>query len=1344
MEKRKNYNIGLDIGTSSVGWSVVECDNQKVMRKGNKKLWGVRLFDIAKTASETREFRSTRRRYERRKERIKLLQEEFCLEINKIDPLFFQKLRESKYHEKDNSNKLIQLTKEEKDKIKQYNDKYKTIYHLRNRLIVDSSKEDIRLVYLAIHHIIKYRGNFLYDKNNFSVDNLNIKEKIIHIFLDFNNLITEFNFPDNYLELLDIDNLEKILLESSKNDLKINLIKELSKIDISKNFSSELAKAVSGSKFSIKGLFFIEEIEKDIQISFSGNDFDDKYDEIEQILGEKIELLIELKDLYNIVFLKKLFRGYHTTSISEVMVEKYQKHSNDLKILKQLFTGDRKLYHEIFKSKKEKCLYERYITNKISFDEFKRELEKSFSKLFDNNIDIELLEKYNKYIKIELENGTFLPRITDTENGKYPYQLNREELIKIIKNQGKYYPFLLNKIGNEYCLVKLLEFKIPYYVGPLVSEKNSRFAWMERKINHVKITPYNFDLVIDKEKTAEKFIKRMISHCTYLLDEYALPNSSILYSKYKVMNELKQIKVNGEKLSLELQHQIMDELFKTTSGSITNKKFQNYLYQINAFPMYGTNMIITGYSSDEKFANNMQSYFDFFGPSGIFSNTSYTEEDADEIIEWVTIFEDKDILINKIKNKYHELNEQEIKKIATKKYSGWGNLSRKLLTTKYYKDKETNIYKSIMDLLYETNENFMQIINNDKYNFQEMIKINNVTSTNSKISYDLVSSLPTSPAIKKGIYQSLKVINEIVNYIGYEPKNIMIEMAREDGKSERTVDRKKYLLNLYQNISDSTTNYSQLINQLNEVDKIDKQKMLLYFMQEGKCLYCGNPLNIEDLNQYEVDHIIPRTLIKDDSIDNKAIVHRNCNQIKAANFILPKEYRKNYQIEWWKHLKKYGLMSSKKFYSLTRNEYKEEDIQGFIHRQLVETRQITKHIANVLSNLHPKSKIIYLKAKLSHDYREKYELYKYRTINDYHHAHDAYLAAVLGEFKNKYMNQSITFPMIQEFNFKLKEMGMTNSLKYGYVINSLDERVNDIQNNIFKTFIDIETGEVLFDSSKFNKNVANAIYSSDIMISRKNEIRTGKFYKETIFPRKKGNIKLKDNMPTELYGGYSNVETSYLILIEYNQKRKLIGIPIEIALKSKKNPQLIHNFILEHLNIKEYTILKNYIPYETLIHYKNQDVYIKGYSIAHKACEVSNAYQLKIPKNLLYTWRYTLNKIINKKDVPFINDMPALNDDKLKEQAVEILNFLLDSKNKYPLFYNEINKIENKINIVDKSFDEISKIILEIFKIYNGENGNLKEFGLGDRIGRLSGKNLNSGTLRFKSVTGIFETSKDI
>jgi len=101
----KKYNLGLDIGTTSVGWAVVESDIQKIIRKGKgknrKALWGVRLFDEAQTAAGRRGFRSTRRRYDRRRQRIKLLQEEFKEEIDKVDNTFFQKLQESKYHEND-------------------------------------------------------------------------------------------------------------------------------------------------------------------------------------------------------------------------------------------------------------------------------------------------------------------------------------------------------------------------------------------------------------------------------------------------------------------------------------------------------------------------------------------------------------------------------------------------------------------------------------------------------------------------------------------------------------------------------------------------------------------------------------------------------------------------------------------------------------------------------------------------------------------------------------------------------------------------------------------------------------------------------------------------------------------------------------------------------------------------------------------------------------------------------------------------------------------------------------------------------------------------------------------
>ena len=69
----KEYNIGLDTGVASVGWCVTD-DNGGLIKNRNKNLWGTRLFSEANTAAQTRTFRSSRRRNERRKKRIDILQ----------------------------------------------------------------------------------------------------------------------------------------------------------------------------------------------------------------------------------------------------------------------------------------------------------------------------------------------------------------------------------------------------------------------------------------------------------------------------------------------------------------------------------------------------------------------------------------------------------------------------------------------------------------------------------------------------------------------------------------------------------------------------------------------------------------------------------------------------------------------------------------------------------------------------------------------------------------------------------------------------------------------------------------------------------------------------------------------------------------------------------------------------------------------------------------------------------------------------------------------------------------------------------------------------------------------
>lgn len=73
----KKYYIGFDIGTESVGWATTDEEYNLLKARGHD-FWGTYLFDPAKTAAERRGYRTSRRRFARRRQRIKLLQEIFA------------------------------------------------------------------------------------------------------------------------------------------------------------------------------------------------------------------------------------------------------------------------------------------------------------------------------------------------------------------------------------------------------------------------------------------------------------------------------------------------------------------------------------------------------------------------------------------------------------------------------------------------------------------------------------------------------------------------------------------------------------------------------------------------------------------------------------------------------------------------------------------------------------------------------------------------------------------------------------------------------------------------------------------------------------------------------------------------------------------------------------------------------------------------------------------------------------------------------------------------------------------------------------------------------------------
>lgn len=97
---KKEYSIGLDIGTNSVGWAVITDDYKVPAKKmkvlGNtdkqsikKNLLGALLFDSGETAEATRLKRTARRRYTRRRNRLRYLQEIFAEEMMQVDESFF-------------------------------------------------------------------------------------------------------------------------------------------------------------------------------------------------------------------------------------------------------------------------------------------------------------------------------------------------------------------------------------------------------------------------------------------------------------------------------------------------------------------------------------------------------------------------------------------------------------------------------------------------------------------------------------------------------------------------------------------------------------------------------------------------------------------------------------------------------------------------------------------------------------------------------------------------------------------------------------------------------------------------------------------------------------------------------------------------------------------------------------------------------------------------------------------------------------------------------------------------------------------------------------------------------
>lgn len=1324
MKNRENikYYIGVDIGTNSVGWAVID-ENGNLLKKGKHHLWGSRLFDQAQTAQNRRNYRSSRRRYNKRRQRIGLLRLIMSDMVLEVDPFFFIRLEKTTFLDKEDKKAIL------KDNYKMnynlfcdedYNDKkyfkdYPTIYHLRKKLCESDEKADPRLIYLALHHIVKYRGNFLYEGQELHLEPSNKEEdlKILFDILGKNN-DTVYDISEEQIQFI----LKTVVENISKTAKVDECMSQLKLNSEDKKIVKEFMRGLVGNKFNVSKLYMHEDLQfddEDLKLQFSDKSYEEKITEYENVLEEKMEFIDLMQRFYSWIELSKIVGSdSQHASISGAMVNIYESHREDLRTLKEVMLKiGKKEYDEMFKpTSKNVVNYYNYV-NPVACsgdktDGFYKYVKKAIEKSDDSRKD-EILQK--------IANETYMLKQTSKNNAYIPYQMQKDELIKILDHQEKYYPVLKE---NRDKIISILEFRIPYYYGPL--DGNKQFGWLIKKKGkeNERILPWNHQEIVDVQETAAQFIKKLTNYCTYLPIEKVMPQKSLTCSMYEVLSEVNKIRIDGKLLPIDTKNRLIEDLFFKRK-TVKEKDLINWLKQNQL-----TVGEITGYQKEKAFSSSLAPWIDF---KEIFDEINDSNYDLiEKIIEDTTIFNEGSILKERLKKVYN-LDQNKIKKIMKLKYSGWSRLSKKLING-IRADNKFGSSVSILDVMKESHMTLMEIINDQDLGFKQIIEKENFKNETGSFEYEDIENLAGSPALKRGIWQTLQVIEEIKNYMGHEPKNIYIEFAREEQEKVRTTTRVKKLKSIYNDIKNQLDVHGKEVysnlNKQDEKSSIEK-RLYLYYTQLGKCMYSGESLDIDKLSNYEIDHIFPRTLTSDDSLDNLVLVKKKENQRKLDDLVLPLEIRNKMEV-FWKKLYDNGLITQTKYYRLMRDEFRRDQIDKFINRQLVETRQIIKHVANIIENHFEDTKVFTVRANLSHEFREKYGIYKNRNVNDFHHAHDAYIACIIGRYiQIRFPGLEAKYVYGQYMQNVKKTKNNIDKENHGFIINSMKYEC-----------IDEDTGEVIWNPERILDYIKCFNYR-DVYITKKLDTNNRELFNVTILPNDKNSEKgkTKATIPVNKlrsnvrkYGGFSGLQSDIVAIEGKKGKkidRRLINLPILLRYVSIEDQC---KYIMENNKYSDVKIIKKIK--------KNQLIEIDGglYYLS-SATELVNAHQL-ILNNKENEIIFEINNAMIKNDYSYFENREI--------EITKLYNLLCDKMKKYyPKYKGIYEKILTKnidFNILE--IDLKCRVILEVLKILKAGaiNGNLKfePYNMTDREGRLSKQSIHLDNTYFYdvSITGIY------
>ncbi|MBA4251820.1 MAG: type II CRISPR RNA-guided endonuclease Cas9 [Chlorobiaceae bacterium] len=539
----------------------------------------------------------------------------------------------------------------------------------------------------------------------------------------------------------------------------------------------------------------------------------------------------------------------------------------------------------------------------------------------------------------------------------YPRDAYIEEFMKIMRTQQTFYPDLITD-----DLIKKISSETIYYQRNLKSQKSlvsvCEFEGFWTKVNSTS-----------KEK--ELFVGPRVAH-----------RSSPLFQVCKIWENINNISLkrkNGAQLiiPIEKKQEIFEHLDKNEKLTLTDLL---KILELKKNDVYGNKQLTNGLQGNKtkveilKCFENNSDYKNLFQfdlsiiqtdeevflidkKTGEITNTKFKKIISPQVEEapfyklWHTIYSvpEKEDCKNALIKKFN-LPEAIASKLAALDFTkqDFGNKSHRAIRKILPYLMEGDFYSDASS--YAGYSHSFSLTKSENLERKLLEKLKPIEKNSLR-----------QPVVEKILNQMVNVVNAVIDKHG-KPDEIRIELARELKQSKEERNETFTYMNL------RTKENEEIAKRLEEYglratrNNIIKWRLYHELNNEKKqinaiCVYCGKVISFSAAirgEEVDIEHIIPKSRLFDDSQSNKTLAHKNCNTNKnnltAFDFMHSKsEGEFNDYIERVNLLYKNQLIGkAKRDKLLTPGDKIPTD---FIDRQLRETQYISRKAREILHSI---------------------------------------------------------------------------------------------------------------------------------------------------------------------------------------------------------------------------------------------------------------------------------------------------------------------------------------------------------------------------------------------------------